>query len=229
MPARALGNSISVPSQLTVLVGGGGCVEGGHLREGPCGRLDEWQRKKGADPLTETESQVEKRVEAQVTSGDSAADRRGDADGVGRIGTMEAEGLAHNPDLALVGDVVDPGTAVTLAASAPMSAAEAVVLAMPMSPVRRQRFPATSRSRATSMPTSTADTASSRVIAGPVVMSPVACRTVIPPAQTALFLCWPGFLRTGFGVFRLGSSPCPAGTVSPWTADPKGARCTATP
>ena len=47
---------------------------------------------------------------------------------------------------------------VTTAGSAPVnaqiSAAEAVVLAMPMSPVTRQRLPAATRSRATSMPAS---------------------------------------------------------------------------
>ena len=51
---------------------------------------------------------------------------------------------------------------------AAMSAAEAVVLPMPMSPVMRHRAPsATARSAATSAPTSSASSASVRVMAGP--------------------------------------------------------------
>src|SRR6266851_384007 len=71
---------------------------------------------------------------------------------------------------------------VTSSGSAPVntatSAADAVVLAMPMSPVSRQRLPAATRSRAISMPTSTALAASSRLMAGPVVMSAVPARTL---------------------------------------------------
>ncbi len=66
---------------------------------------------------------------------------------------------------------------VTSSGSAPVNtairAADAVVFAMPMSPVSRQELPAATRSRAVSMPTSTARRASSRVMAGPAVMSAV--------------------------------------------------------
>lgn len=69
---------------------------------------------------------------------------------------------------------------VTSEGSAPVKtairAAEAVVLAMPISPVRSALLPAATRSRAVSMPTSMACLASSRVIAGPVVMSDVPAR-----------------------------------------------------
>ncbi len=69
---------------------------------------------------------------------------------------------------------------VTSAGSAPvnteMRAADAVVFAMPISPVSRALLPAATRSRAVSMPTSMACLASSRVIAGPAVMSDVPAR-----------------------------------------------------
>ncbi len=69
---------------------------------------------------------------------------------------------------------------VTSAGSAPvkteMSAADAVVFAMPISPVSSALLPAATRSRAVSMPTSMACLASSRVIAGPAVMSDVPAR-----------------------------------------------------
>lgn len=57
-------------------------------------------------------------------------------------------------------------------------AAEAVVLAMPISPVSRPLLPAATRSRAVSMPTSMAARTSSRVSAGPVVKSAVPARTL---------------------------------------------------
>ena len=70
---------------------------------------------------------------------------------------------------------------VATAGSAPVkaqiSAAAGVVFAMPMSPVTRQRCPAPTSSPATSMPTSTARRASSRLIAGPAVMSAVPAAT----------------------------------------------------
>src|SRR5215469_5663712 len=66
---------------------------------------------------------------------------------------------------------------VTSAASRPVKeqirAADAVVLAIPMSPVSRHRLPAATRSRATSMPTPMAVTACSRLMAAPMVKSPV--------------------------------------------------------
>src|SRR5260370_16286684 len=66
---------------------------------------------------------------------------------------------------------------VASAGSAPVkaqiSAADAVVLAMPMSPVTRHRLPAATRSLAISAPVTTAVTAWSRVIAGPAVKSAV--------------------------------------------------------
>ena len=66
---------------------------------------------------------------------------------------------------------------VAAAGSAPVkaqiSAADAVVFAMPMSPVTRQRLPAATRSRAISRPTVSAAVACSRVIAGPSVKSAV--------------------------------------------------------
>ena len=66
---------------------------------------------------------------------------------------------------------------VTAAGSRPvnaqMSAADAVVLAMPMSPVSRHRLPAATRSRAISTPTMIAAWACSRVSAGPAVKSAV--------------------------------------------------------
>lgn len=69
---------------------------------------------------------------------------------------------------------------VTSAGSAPvkteMRAADAVVFAIPISPVSSALLPAATRSRAVSMPTSMACLASSRVIAGPVVMSDVPAR-----------------------------------------------------
>ncbi len=71
---------------------------------------------------------------------------------------------------------------VTSPGSAPVkteiSAADAVVLAMPISPVSRALLPAATRSRAVSMPTSMAALTSSRVSAGPVVMSAVPGRTL---------------------------------------------------
>ena len=70
---------------------------------------------------------------------------------------------------------------VTSAASAPVkaaiSAADAVVLAMPMSPVRSTSAPSSIRASATSTPTSSAASASSRVIAGPAARSAVPLRT----------------------------------------------------
>lgn len=66
---------------------------------------------------------------------------------------------------------------VTSAGSTPVKteirAADTVVFAMPISPVRSALLPAATRSRAVSMPTSMAATASSRVIAGPVDRSAV--------------------------------------------------------
>ena len=52
-------------------------------------------------------------------------------------------------------------------------AAEGVVLAMPMSPVSRQSWPASTSRRATSAPARMPCTASSRLIAGPVARSDV--------------------------------------------------------
>ena len=57
--------------------------------------------------------------------------------------------------------------------NAQISAADAVVLAIPMSPVTRHRLPAATRSRATSSPATSAATACSRLIAGPSVKSAV--------------------------------------------------------
>jgi hypothetical protein len=54
-----------------------------------------------------------------------------------------------------------------------ISAADGVVLPMPMSPVTRQAAPAATSSLATSAPTSSAALASAVVIASPVAMSPV--------------------------------------------------------
>ena len=59
-----------------------------------------------------------------------------------------------------------------------MIAAEAVVFAMPMSPVSRQRAPSATSCSATAMPTSRARTASSRDMAGPVLRSAVPGRTL---------------------------------------------------
>ncbi len=59
-----------------------------------------------------------------------------------------------------------------------MTAADGVVLPMPMSPVTRQRAPKATSSAATAAPASRAARVSARVMAGPTARSPVPRRTL---------------------------------------------------
>ncbi len=126
------------------------------------------------------------------------------------------------------------------------------MLAMPMSPVIRALLPAATRSRAVSMPTSRALRASSRVIAGPWVMSSVpgltlrGSRPVVRPCwiasgsseatptsttQTSVPICLAKALTTAPPARKLPTiwavTSCGQG-VTPWACTPWSAAKTAT-
>src|SRR5664280_1055025 len=140
---------------------------------------------------------------------------------------------------------------VAAAGSAPVnaaiSAAEAVVLAIPMSPATRHRTPLAIRSRATSVPASTAATASARVIAGAVDRSAVPRRTlrsikpgnagssVATPTSTTTTRAptWAAKAFTPAPPARKFATICPVTScgqgLTPWACTPWSAAKTATP
>src|SRR5659263_641743 len=131
--------------------------------------------------------------------------------------------------------------------NAAISAAEAVVLAIPMSPATRHRTPLATRSRATSVPASTAATASARVIAGAVDRSAVPRRTLrsIKPGSAGSSVATPTSTTTTRAPTWAAKAFTPApparkfATISPvtscgqgltpWACTPWSAAKTATP